>query len=159
MTLSPNINLHKRSSGKFIMLLLFIILIVFLGIYHTIESMKNPPIAETNKMEYNVNEKILLEIENKLPQQIIMRGCGVFVVQEKKGNGDWMDNSDGLVCNHDEMIRVFSKKKNSVDFISKRSGKYRIFVDYKMYRKEAERLDIDRPAYLPKLYSNEFSVR
>ena len=155
MILKPNISLRKR----FIILFLFIILIMFLGIYHTIESVKNPPIAKTNKTEYNVNEKILLEIENKLPQQIIMRGCEVFIVQGKKENGDWMDNSDGVICNRDEIIRVFSKKKNSVDFIPKKPGKYRIFIDYKMYRKEAQRFDVDRPSHLPKLYSNEFSVR
>lgn len=155
MTLKPNVNLRKR----FIVLFLFIILIVFLGIYHTIESFKNPPIAKTDKIEYNVSEIISLEIENKLPQQIIMRGCGVFVIQEEKENGDWTDDSDGLICNRDETIRISSKRKTTVNFTSKRSGEYRIFVDYKMYRREAERSDNDRLSYLPKLYSNEFSVR
>ena len=158
MILKSNVNLRRRFNNKFIVLFIFIILIVFLCIYHTIESVKNHPIAKTNKMEYNINEKILLEIENKLPQQIIMRGCEVFIIQEKK-DGDWIDDSDGLVCNRDEIIRVFRKKKKSVDFISKRSGKYRIFIDYKMYRREAERFDSNRPSYLPKLYSNEFNVR
>ena len=148
-----------KSNNKFIVLLLFIILMMVLATYHTIESVKNPPIAKTNKTEYNVNEKILLEIENKLPQQIIIRGCEMFVVQEKKENGDWINNSDGVTCSSDETIRIFAKRKSVIDFITKKPGKYRIFIDYKMYRKEAQRLDVDRPSHLPKLYSNEFSVK
>lgn len=149
----------KDFRNKFIVLFLFIILIVFLGIYHTIESVKNLPIAKTNKMEYNVNEKILLEIKNGLPQQIIMRGCEVFIVQEKKENGGWIDNPDGVICNRDETIRIFAKRKSVVDFVPKKPGRYRMFIDYKMYRKESQRFDVDRPSHLPKLYSNEFSVR
>ncbi len=159
MILKSDVNLRKKFNGRFIILFLFIILIMFLGIYHTIESVKNPPIAKTNKTEYNVSEKILLEIENKLPQQIVMRGCEVFIVQEKKENEDWINGPDGVICGSDETIRIFAKRKSVVDFIPKKPGKYRIFIDYKMYRKELQRFDIDRPSHLPKLYSNEFSVR
>jgi len=147
-------NSHK----KFI-IIFTIILFVFLGIYHTIESINNPPRAKTDKTEYSIYEKILLEIENNLPQQIIMRGCKVFIIQKQNENGEWKESSDGLVCNRDEIIRVFSKKTKSVDFISKKPGKYRIFIDYKMYRREAEKSDNDRPSYLPRLYSNEFSIK
>lgn len=159
MIFKPNINLRERFSSKFIVLFLFIILIVLLGINHTIEELKNPPAAKTDKMEYNVNEKILLEIENKLPQQIVMRGCQSFIVQEKKENGSWENDSGSLVCNRDETISIFRKRKNVVDFTPKYPGQYRILINYKMYYREREGSDRDKPTYLPKLYSNEFSVR
>ncbi len=132
---------------------------LILAVYHTIESAKNHPTAKTVKTEYNISEKISLEVENKLPQQIVMRGCKAFIVQEKKESGDWTNNSNGVVCDRDETIRIFSKRKSTVDFISKRYGKYRIFVDYKMYLRESERYDNDKLPYLPNLYSNEFEVK
>jgi len=144
---------------KFIPIVLFIVLILFLGLYHMTESIKNPPIAKTDKTEYNVNEKILLEIDNQLPQQIVMRGCEVFIIQEQKENGDWINSFGKVVCSSDEIIRVFSKKSKIVDFIPKKIGKYRIFVAYKMYRIEDQKGDNDKPSYLPKLYSNDFNVR
>lgn len=155
MIFKDKIYLYK----KFILVVLFIVLILFLGLYHMTESIKNPPIAKTDKTEYNVNEKILLKIDNRLPQQIVMRGCEVFIIQEQKENGDWINSFGKVVCSRDEIIRVFSKRSKIVDFIPKKIGKYRIFVAYKMYRREDQKGDNDKPSYLPKLYSNDFNVR
>ncbi len=159
MIFKPNVNSHRRFSNRFVILLSFITLIMILAIYHTIESAKNPPIAKTNKTEYGISEKISLEIENKLPQSIAIMGCKAFIVQQKQ-NGTWVNSSNGLFCNRDEEFGIYTNRKSKIDFTLKYSGEYRIFIDYKMIASGRYNNSINKkPSYLPKLYSNEFSVK
>ena len=160
MILKPNINSHRRFSNKFIVLFLFIILIVFLGIYHTIESVKNSPIASTDKNVYQVGESITLKIKNRLPEGIKLDNCNSFEIEIKNVDGSWKDISDGLICKQDKIVSIFSNREAFFSFVSIKPGTVRIHVNYKLHRSSGKINigDTYTPVYQFVLYSNEFKI-
>ena len=155
-----NINLRKGFNNRFIVLIVFTILIIFLGIYHTIESVKNPPLASTDKNVYQVEESITLKIENGLPERIRIDNCDSFEVETKTIDGSWENISNSLICKQEEVIIISSDKEAFFNFISIKPGTFRIHVNYKVlqYPCKFGAGESYTPVYRSVLHSNDFKV-
>ena len=156
MNLKSNLNKKPNLIG----IVLFIVFIIVLGIYHLIISVKTPPLAFTDKNVYQFGENIVLKVENRLPEGIELDNCDSFEVETKNINGNWENISDGLICEQEEAVGIFSDRAASFDFISIKPGTFRIHINYKLIglSNKINEGDTYTPVYQSVLYSNEFKV-
>lgn len=145
-----------------IILIGFILLIIAIGMIFSLEknkSEKNSLVAITHRNEYQMEEKIIVNIENKFKKRVCFSSCAPYTLENKENN--WKDYFDPSYCTESNInkfcleplqVKAYEIDLRAVPDLKK--GIHRIGLSVCIDCKGNESFREDK-----RFYSNEFSIK